>query len=391
MAGSLALDLSCDYTPLIGSSNGLSPQLQTSNPARITHNLGGVGHNVARAAHLMGASVKLCSAVGNDWAGEAAIGNLKKMGMDTSQVRVDSDPKTSTAQYISFNDANKDMVMAMSDMSILQKRPDRFVAAVQSTLERESPSWFVVDANWEPKTLRDMVEAARPTSARIAFEPVSTTKAARLFAQDPNRPTPVFPTPLIDLATPNALELAAMNLTARKAELFERQDWFEVIDALGIPMSGLSRELARATSPALVDAGIPQQCIQLLPFVPCILTKLGADGVLLVRLLPAGDERLTSAASARYILARSQTGAYGVGGLYVRHYNAAQQVPQAEVVSVNGVGDTFLGALVAALTLSKVPRIEDMIDVAQQASVLTLKSPEAVSLEVATLRTLLGR
>jgi len=391
VVGSLAVDVACDYAPLPDESNRLSPRLHTSNPATVSHTVGGVAANVARAAHLTGANVKLCSMVGNDLAGKGAVDDLKSQGMDTSLIQVATDPQSRTAQYIAINDMEKNLVMAMSDMSILERAPDRCIEEVKSTLATTTPAWVVFDANWDPKTLRNMLNAARPTAARVAFEPVSSAKAARLFAADSNRDIPVYPSPLVDLATPNALELLAMHTAAHELELFERRDWFEVIDALGIPMSGLSTELSRATSPALVSAGIPQQCIRLLPFIPCILTKLGADGVLLVRVLPAGDARLSSAASAPYLVARSRTGAHRVGGLMVRLFGAAELVPQTDVVSVNGVGDTFLGALLAGLVLSGNPRVEDFVDVAQKASVLTLKSRNAVSPELTSLRSVRAR
>ena len=65
MAGSVALDLSCDYA---GGGDAVSPALHTSNPAFIAQSVGGVGHNVALAAHKVSAEgkVRLCSLVGDD-------------------------------------------------------------------------------------------------------------------------------------------------------------------------------------------------------------------------------------------------------------------------------------------------------------------------------------
>lgn len=69
--GSVAVDLSCDLTPLKEagaqpSSN--SPQLHTSNIATIVPSIGGVGHNVALAAHRAGGDsfVQLRSFVADD-------------------------------------------------------------------------------------------------------------------------------------------------------------------------------------------------------------------------------------------------------------------------------------------------------------------------------------
>lgn len=73
--GSVAVDLSCDYAPLqkdgdltVGGIFTESPQMQTSNIATIVPSIGGVGHNVALAAHLASGSpsVKLRSFVGDD-------------------------------------------------------------------------------------------------------------------------------------------------------------------------------------------------------------------------------------------------------------------------------------------------------------------------------------
>lgn len=74
----MAVDLSCDYTPLgedaisppeqQQSREMISPQMHTSNVASITASIGGVGHNVVLAAHRAGGSisVQLCSVVAQD-------------------------------------------------------------------------------------------------------------------------------------------------------------------------------------------------------------------------------------------------------------------------------------------------------------------------------------
>lgn len=67
VAGSIALDLSCDFA---GASNASDHNLQlhTSNLAKIRQSIGGVGRNVALAAHKVrgGLTVRLCSMVGAD-------------------------------------------------------------------------------------------------------------------------------------------------------------------------------------------------------------------------------------------------------------------------------------------------------------------------------------
>ena len=400
VAGSLAIDTACDYTPPSPQQTDDKPTLHTSNPAQITQSLGGVGSNVARAAHLMGAHVRLCSAVSDDLAGRTALEALNAAGMSTAGVKTLADSSVRTAQYVAVNDASRDLMVAMADMTILETTsagPGSVSDALDTfwlpQLQASKPSHLVLDANWPPQHLARWLEAATAINSHVTFEPVSLTKSTRLF----NLPSPhtlgVFPTPSIHLATPNTYELSAMHTTARERGFFDRADWWEVIDALGIPHSGARTQLALATSVELVDQGIPQQSIQLLPFIPSICTKLGAKGVLLTQLVPAKDPRLTDGSYTPYILSRCANGSeetVGVGGVYMRLFPPVEEVKAEEVVSVNGVGDTFAGTLVTGLAMkSPTARVEDFVDLAQRAAVLTLKSKEAVSPGLGNLRILL--
>jgi len=55
-----------------------------------------------------------------------------------------------------------------------------------------------------------------------------------------------------------------------------------------------------------------------------------------------------------------------------------------DVVSVNGVGDTFLRVLIAGL-VKGLPLEKPLIDIAQRAAAMTLRSKEAVAPEVKNL------
>jgi pseudouridine-5'-phosphate glycosidase/pseudouridine kinase len=89
----------------------------------------------------------------------------------------------------------------------------------------------------------------------------------------------VFPNHDVELATPNELELAAMHEAAVANGYMEGDDWWTVIDSYGITSSGIDLRLQSVTSRALIDKGIPQQMTRLLPFIPVIITKLGAQGM----------------------------------------------------------------------------------------------------------------
>lgn len=390
VAGSLAIDLSCEYLPRGNTTLASQPQPHTSNPASIRQSLGGVGHNVATALHYLGVSVHLCSNVADDIAGSAAVDMLAKRGLSTAGIRTKG-AGARTAQYVAVNDAEKNLVLAMADMDILQDQHVDFEEQWKAQIDDCKPKWLVVDANWGPSTIRKWLKAGRRAGAKVAFEPVSGEKSRRIFSGTSanDERLGVVPDNTIDIATPNALELTSMHDAANTAGLFEREDWFQVIDTFGLSSSGSRDKLVSLTNSTLVDHGLPQQSIKLLPFIPCILTTLGEQGVLMTQILGPGDDRLTSPASAPYVLSRSTDGNSTVGGVYMRLFPPVDKIPNNAVCSVNGVGDTFLGVVIAGLTKANAKNIIDLIDIAQKASVMTLNSQESVNQDIARLRSAL--
>jgi pseudouridine-5'-phosphate glycosidase/pseudouridine kinase len=295
-----------------------------------------------------------------------------------------------TAQYVSVNDTNKDLVLAMADMTIFE---NGVRGSLGADLPQRAPKWTVLDTNWDHATLRGMIQKARESGSKVAVEPVSVPKAARIFTPAPVgyysttagisfHKTKIFPDNHIDLVTPNQHELAAMHAAAKQHEFFETDRWWQIIDAFGIPSYGARDRFVSITNHEMTDAGIPIQTIQLLPYIPTILTKLGPKGVLYTELLKPNDSRLTDPASAPYILSRCTNGSSEVGGVYMRLFSAVKVVNNA--VSVNGVGDTFLGVLIAGLAKG-LKLDEDLINTAQMGAVMTLRSKEAVSPDVKLL------
>jgi len=260
----------------------------------------------------------------------------------------------------------------MADMAIFTSHsfPDYWKSAVEGA----KPKWLVVDGNWSERDIHAWTQTAKARGCQVAFEPVSTAKSTRLFSPFKDQsPLGVFPQASIDLATPNHFELAAMYAAAQGNGYFENSAWFEVIDAFG--MRGARDRFERLTTREMTDQGIPVQTVQLLPYMPTIVTKLGSKGCLLTQLMGRDDPRLRDREAEAYILAQATSDNPHVGGIYMRLFPAAETVE--DVVSVNGVGDTFLGVLVAGL--ARGGRVERLIDVAQKAAVMTLRCPEAVS------------
>jgi pseudouridine-5'-phosphate glycosidase/pseudouridine kinase len=394
VAGSLAIDFSCDFAPFGDRSKDISPSPHTSNPAVIGQSLGGVGHNVAIAATYAGSSTVFCSIVADDLSGKAALVAMEQEQLSTEGIQtLSSALGVRTAQYIAVNDTKKDLVVALADIAIMELPENNldFDGFWEPLLARTQPSWVVLDANWSSAVLAKWAASAKRVQSRVAFEPVSTAKATRLFRNKTGDNTPVIGASdtvpnnnKLDLATPNALELTSMYSAARASGLFDSAEWWAIINSLNLSSAGSRDLLVSVTSPSLVDAGIPQQSIQLLPFIPCLLTKLGRDGVLLTQLLLPGDARLTSPESARYIVSRADSSSR-VGGVYMRLFAPDTVLSDQEVVSVNGAGDTLLGVVVAGLAKqqqqpsARAKGLEDIIPVAQRASLRTLQSAASVN------------
>lgn len=319
--------------------------------------------------------------MGTRRAGSTVLSSLQQSGLDTRYVQKLNSaeyPGSRTAQYVAVNDANRNLVMAMADMDIFTQHsfPDEW----RSVLKATSPKWLVVDGNWSATSIREWIHIGKNHNTKVAFEPVSVAKSKALFT--PQRGIPkldIFPHASVDMASPNTYELAAMYEVAKENGYLDSQEWFEVIDAFG--MRGARERFVRLTSAKLTDAGVPVQCVNLLPYIPTLLTKLGPNGVLLTTILGRDDPRLRDRDAEEYILARAPPNHPTVGGIYMRLFPPAEKVDN--IVSVNGVGDTFLGVLVSGLAQGG--SVEKLIDVAQKGAVLTLKSTQSVSPKLGAL------
>ena len=363
----------------------MTPILETSNPSSILQSAGGVGRNVATAAHFAGARVGLATAVSDDLAGTSLLNQLAKDGLSTSYVKtLKRSEGARTAQYVAMNDAKKDLVIAMSDMAILDRPEMESAKHWETVMQQASPKWLVVDGNWSPMIMSTIFETAKRTKIPTAFEPVSTAKAVRLFdKQTPSvKPSKCIPTHIVNIVSPNALELSAMYAAARENSYFDSEHWWKAIDSFGLSSSGSQDKFVSIASSDLVQQGIPQQTIQLLPYFPTIVTKLGAKGCLLTQILRPRDARLRDPDFAQFIVARNMDSDV-IGGVYMRLFAPSSAVPDDQVVSVNGIGDTMLGVIVAGLTRGQ--SLDKILPLAQEAAVMSLKSNEAVSPDVRLL------
>ncbi|GAM34066.1 hypothetical protein TCE0_015r01406 [Talaromyces pinophilus] len=393
-----------DNTPFI-----LAKIKELTGGTSIPANRALIESNVQRATKVAVELMKLEEAhrkpehrvVADDLSGKAALAAVENEGLGSTGIQVLSPSMgVRTAQYVAINDAKKDLFVAMADMTIMELPENELdVEGFWGVVVAQTrPNWLVVDGNWNSAVMAKWIELGQKVGARIAFEPVSTAKATRLFTRLAEGktsgiigPTDTFPRSKLDLAAPNELELTSMYSTARDKGLFDSPEWWNIINELNLSSAGSRDLLVSVTTPSLVDAGIPQQSIQLLPFIPSLLIKLGPEGVLLTQLLPRGDARLTSPDCAPYIISRCASvpdGNETIGGVYMRLFPPETVLADQDVVSVNGAGDTLLGVVVAGLASDRNAgkHIEDIIPLAQKASLRTLQSKGGVSPRIRELR-----
>jgi len=315
---------------------------------------------------------------------------MRNSHLSTSGIRKVSakeDRFARTAQYVSVNDSEKSLVVAMADMDLISSYPysDQHWIDV---IHHAEPKCLVVDANLSGDTIQSILSVAG--GIKTVFEPVSVAKSTRLFG-GPKR-LGVYPNHLVDLATPNIYELSAMYDAALERGYFhDAPDWAEVIDRFNlrsgdVDYQGHFERMMAGLSDEVKAAGIPQKLLHLLPYIPSIVVKLGDQGCILAEIMAPDDERLLRSWAPGektgdirpqpYVLSRAVSGVRdgGVGGVFMRH---SRPQKASDIVSVNGVGDTFLGVLVAGL--ARGVKVHKMIHTAQLAAVMTLGSSEAVS------------
>lgn len=244
-----------------------------------------------------------------------------------------------------------------------------------------------------------MIFAVGENTDECDSEPTSTVKSTRIL--------PAIQTALkresssrspIAYCTPNLLELTHLYETAQSDlyELMEHPVWWSTIDSINLSsafrmdLEQLARrpvsdeDASSGTLAFLVDEGVAQKALNLLPFFQNLVIKCGAQGVLVVMRIDAKDTSKSGWAGQRSNPHRQRN--------IVAHGKAQeivvlQHIPPIQVDSlanVTGAGDSFVGALVS--TLAHNPRalhhpktLHNTLSTAQKAAVLTLQSQAAVS------------
>ncbi|KAF5374860.1 hypothetical protein D9758_000324 [Tetrapyrgos nigripes] len=391
--GAAAVDISASGAEL--SDENLL--VHSTIPGRVSVSLGGVARNIAEAASrvLSNESVLLVSPIGNDSFGKLVSEETRKLGLRNDGFIVQDDCRTSTCNMIL--DAHGNLLTGIADMGITESLD---VSKTLESIQNKKPAVIAFDGNLSAVSLAKLVKKCKEEGIKVLFEPTSLMKSARILQSVESTMSGTG----IDFITPNLLELTRIYQDAREGplELFSHSNWWKTLDNFSIgaqfrtDLEHLSRmnasiaDSSRGTLSFLVEQGVAQQAINLLPLFQHIIIKCGEKGVVVVMRVSestsptSGWLREVSNVQGRCIVSQGSSSERVV----ICH---SPPLPIERVVNVTGAGDSFVGALLASLVKQPLAFTQNpeslagVVTLAQQAAILTLGSTLAVSPELSKM------
>lgn len=149
--------------------------LKDSNPGTMRVSVGGVTRNILENAARLGLDARLVSAVGGDVFGRLILARSAAAGMDVSNVLVLPDAASST--YMTVLEPSGEMLVAVSDMSILAQLPEAYLAE-RAPLLRGAAA-LACDPSLPEGTILRLLALAGETP--VFVDPVSTAYARKLL------------------------------------------------------------------------------------------------------------------------------------------------------------------------------------------------------------------
>ncbi|TFY72885.1 hypothetical protein EVG20_g132 [Dentipellis fragilis] len=408
--GSAAVDITARTIPSTGSD--LDRGLHSTSPGSISLCLGGVGRNMAEAAHRilvsqspsLASAVSLVSSIGNDSFGRLLVDETRQMGMRTDGIAAVDSHGSAVCNMVL--DGSGSLIGGVADMDVIKSLSKE---KVLEQISQRSPALVALDANISADLMNAVVKHCVSNNIQTFYEPTSVIKSTTILpaisaALDASPASHSHSYSPITYTSPNLLELVELYASARDVhELTSHARWWSTIDnfAIGAEFRMALEQLARlsasistttnsksksksegtGTLSFLVDQGIAQMAINLLPFFQHIVIKCGELGVIVVMRVSGGSSPWALERSnprRRYIVAhgRSET-------VVLKHF-PAHELAGNTAVNVTGAGDSLVGALLAMLTenpslFQDEKMMDDAIEVAQRAAIATLGSELAVS------------
>lgn len=383
------------------------PTMGDSNPGKLRSSVGGVGYNVSLAHKYASkdSTHRFVSVVGNDFAGKLLLIELQKTHGDITGIK--TEPSSLTAQYTAMLDPHGELLVACADMAIFEEAD--IAEFLKKQILRAQPGTIVVDCNLSAQILSLLLEVVHKDlghEVQVIVEPTSAPKLSRIGEVN-TKNLGVFPKNTISMITPTVAELESIHTAFSRRELFDDyDDWFPALDSLGIDSQFREKLAVHAKKhdvlQLLLDQGVVQQCLQLVPYIPNIAVKLGKKGVVLVKLSTDVDSYksipTTSPHAPAFIYtSQGQMVETQRVGVVIEYFPIPPENENLQVVNVTGAGDTFLGVLSSYISRNdwlnpEVKSIEqewamwENFHNAQVASGLSIQSHEAISPEIKRIK-----
>ena len=156
----------------IGGRSSVPLRAGDSNPGVIRSALGGVGRNIAHNLALLGAEIKLVTALGGDDGARRIEDSCAGLGIDLSgTLRV---PEAGTGTYLYIDGPDGDMALAMNDMAIFERLTPAYLESVLPLLN--AAALVVIDANLRADSIAFLAENC---TAPLYGDTVSAAKAGK--------------------------------------------------------------------------------------------------------------------------------------------------------------------------------------------------------------------
>ena len=157
-----------------------------SNIGKVRIRVGGVGHNIAKRLAALDYSVELVTAIGSGFHASMVRESCKKANVSLQHAYVGTEH---TGTYIGVFDEDGDMLVGISDMSVLDHLTPDYLAPLLPQIN--ASAMCVLDGNLSPDSLDYL---CNNVTTPLFYDPVSCAKAKRIggnigkcFAIKPNR------------------------------------------------------------------------------------------------------------------------------------------------------------------------------------------------------------
>lgn len=147
-----------------------------SNPGSIAFSFGGVGRNICENIQRLGYPTTLLTILGKDFNGKSISEYMSALKVNLSHIKYSEDFATSC--YLSINNNDGDMSIAVSGMEILEQLDVDYLKDCEAVLQ--AAEGIVVDTNPPLESLCYLLKTFGGDK-RIYVDAVSTAKAAKLI------------------------------------------------------------------------------------------------------------------------------------------------------------------------------------------------------------------